>query len=221
MQTPAATLVDLFAPFGLSVVAGPLELRGITDEILVELCDLATRGIHSPDRMPFYFPWTRPEGPELLRNTAAYHWAERGKFGPDAWTLHLAAYHEGELVGTQSVTTRDFLLTRTGETGSWLGVAHQGRGIGTLMRQVICALAFDHLDFGEVTSAAFTDNPASLKVSERVGYRPSGDRRIVREGKLAIERGLVLRPDDLVRAPYDLEVTGLGPVRAAVGLAHG
>ena len=39
------------------------------------------------------------------------------------------------------------------------------------MRQMICAFLFDHLDFEEITSGAFTDNPASLAVSRKVGYR--------------------------------------------------
>src|SRR6478609_7158774 len=53
-----STLVDLFPPFGLHVQAGPLELRGLTDELILELCDLAEKGIHDPAEMPFYFPWT-------------------------------------------------------------------------------------------------------------------------------------------------------------------
>lgn len=42
------------------------------------------------------------------------------------------------------------------------------------MRQVMCAFLFDHL---AITSSAFTDNPASLAVSRKVGYRPNGDFR--------------------------------------------
>ena len=84
-------------------------------------------------------------------------------------------------------------MTRTGETGSWLGREFQGRGIGTAMRQVICAFAFDHLDAEEVTSGAFLDNPASLAVSRKVGYRPNGVRRLKRRaGELALNQSLVL-----------------------------
>lgn len=69
------TATDLFPPMGLRVVAGPLELRGLTDELIVELCDLAEAGIHDPGEMPFYFPWTAAPPGQLSRNTAAYHWA--------------------------------------------------------------------------------------------------------------------------------------------------
>ena len=38
------------------------------------------------------------------------------------------------------------------------------------MRQVIAAFAFDHLDAQHVTSAAFSDNVASISVSRKVGW---------------------------------------------------
>jgi RimJ/RimL family protein N-acetyltransferase len=108
----------------------------------------------------------------------------------------------------QGIATRDFPVTRTGETGSWLGQEFHGRGIGTLMRQAICVLCLDHLGFEEVTSGAFTDNPASLGVSRKVGYRRNGEQRLARKGELATNVQLVLNPEDLVRPPYDVDVVG-------------
>lgn len=221
-DTDTATVADLLPALGLRITAGPLELRGITDEHLPALCRLAVAGIHPTDRMPFLVPWTDAEPAELVRNTAQYHWRSRAAFSPAAWELNLGVWHDGELVGSQSLHTRDFLVTRTGETGSWLGSRHQGRGIGTAMRQVICAFAFDHLGATEVTSEAFTDNPASLAVSRKVGYRPNGIRRVRRRpGELAEGQMLVLRPDDLVRAPHELVVDGLPAFRGSIGLDPG
>ncbi|CAA9385060.1 MAG: Acetyltransferases, including N-acetylases of ribosomal proteins [uncultured Nocardioides sp.] len=212
-------LASLFPPFGLHVRAGSLELRPLTDDLLVGLGALAERGIHEPDEMPFYFPWsTAPRG-ELARNTAQYHWRVRSSFGPEAWDLQLGVLVDGELVGCQGLTTHDFLVTRTGETGSWLGQEFQGRGIGTRMRRAICALAFDHLGFAEVTSGAFLDNPASLAVSRKVGYRADGVRRLKRrEGELALNQQLVLTPDTFVRDDQPVEVTGAEALRAFIGL---
>lgn len=213
------TLPDLSPVLGLRISAGPLELRGITDEDLVAVCDLVVQGIHPPERMPFYFPWTDAAPEELVRNTAAYHWRARADFGPSAWSLQLGVWHDGELVGCQGLEASNYPVTRTAETGSWLGRAHQGRGIGTAMRQVVCAFAFDHLDAAEVTSGAFLDNPASLAVSRKVGYREGGVRRLQRrEGELALNQTLVLTPEALVRGEHPLEVEGLDPVRRAVGL---
>jgi RimJ/RimL family protein N-acetyltransferase len=204
---------------GLRVRCGPVELRGIDDQTLPELCELAEAGIHDPKQMPFLVPWTDAPLGELARNAAQYHWRSRADFSIAAWSLHLGVWHDGVLVGAQGFETVDYLITRTGETGSWLGRRFQGRGIGTAMRQVMCALAFDHLDAREVTSAAFVDNPASLAVSRKVGYVPNGQRRLQRRtGELAHNLGLVLTPDSFVRGPHPLEVEGLGAFRAAIGL---
>lgn len=135
------------------------------------------------------------------------------------WELNLGVWRDGVLLGTQGVNTRNFLTTRTGETGSWLGLEHQGQGVGTAMRQAMCAFLFDHLDFAEVTSGAFTDNAASLAVSRKVGYHENGRRRLERRpGELAVIIDLVLSPETLVRAEHDLEVEGAGPLRRLIGL---
>lgn len=212
------SVADLFPVLGLRITAGPLELRGITDDDLLALCEVALAGIHDDDAMPFYVPWTMVPRRNLPRNIAQYHWRTRAEFGEEAWTLNLGVWHEGRLVGVQGISTERYLVTRTGETGSWLGRAHQGRGIGTAMRQVICAFMFDHLDAAEVTSAAFLDNPASLAVSRKVGYRPNGVRRLTRRpNEMALNQSLVLAPDDLVRGEHELVVEGLAAVRHAVG----
>ncbi len=128
-------------------------------------------------------------------------------------------WHDGVLVGTQGIATTDYLVTRTGETGSWLGRAHQGRGIGTAMRQALCAFVFDDLDAAEITSAAFLDNPASLGVSRKVGYRANGIRRLARRpGELAENQALVLHPADLVRGDHPVRVEGLTAFRRSIGL---
>ena len=214
-----SSLVDLYPPFGLHVVAGPLELRGLTDELLLEVCDLAERGIHDPDEMPFYFPWSTAPVGQLGRNTAAYHWSKRSTFSPQDFCLDLAVLLDGQVIGCQGVAAKHFPVTRTGETGSWLGREFQGRGLGTTMRQVFCALLFDHLGFEEITSAAFTDNPASLGVSRKVGYTETVLTRVKRrDGELAHTRGFVLTPEALVRSDERLEVTGADAVRAFIGL---
>jgi len=213
------SIAEVLPALGLRIAAGPIELRGITDDDLVTLGALAVRGIHEPDRMPFYYPWTAVDPSELPLKFAQYHWNIRASWGPEGWELTLGVWHAGALIGVQGVATEHFLVTRTGETGSWLGLEHQGKGIGTAMRQVMCTFLFDHVDFEEITSGAFTDNPASLGVSRKVGYRDNGVRRLKRrEGELATNLGLVLTPGDLVRGEHPLEVEGLAAFRRSIGL---
>jgi RimJ/RimL family protein N-acetyltransferase len=87
------------------------------------------------------------------------------------------------------------------------------------MRQVMCAFVFDHLGAEEITSGAFVDNPASLAVSRKLGYRSNGRSRLQRrEGEVAGLQRLVLRPEDLVRGEHDLAVEGLPAFRRSIGL---
>lgn len=210
---------DVYPPFGLVVVAGPLELRGLTDDLLLELCAVAEAGIHDPGEMPFYFPWSTAPAGQLSRNTAAYHWGKRATFSPDDFCLDLAVLLDGRVIGAQGIAAKDFPVTRTGETGSWLGREFQGRGLGTAMRRAFCELLFDHLGFEEITSAAFLDNPASLGVSRKVGYQPTVVHRLKRrEGELALNQGLVLTPETFVRGERPIEVSGAGAVRSFIGL---
>ncbi|HUN30585.1 MAG TPA: GNAT family N-acetyltransferase [Trebonia sp.] len=213
------TAIETVLPLlGLRITAGPVELRGITDDLIGPLADLATAGIHDPDAMPFSVPWSLTPPAEMPRAVARYHWGTRAEFSPAKWAANLAVFWDGELAGSQGIFTSDYLITRTGETGSWLGRGFQGRGIGTAMRQVICAFAFDHLDAEYVTSGAFTDNPASRAVSKKTGYADNGWQRVERLGKPAMIARLILEPASLVRYEHDLVVDGLAAFRRSIGL---
>jgi RimJ/RimL family protein N-acetyltransferase len=211
-MTTAATALPLLA---LRITAGPVELRGVTDDLLGPLADLAT-DIHEPDFMPFLSAWSLSS--DMPRTVAQFHWTQRAEFSPGHWTADLAVCYDGELVGSQGFSTRDYLITRTGETGSWLGRRFQGRGIGTAMRQVICAFVFDHLDAAYVTSGAYEDNPASLAVSRKTGYTGNGTERSNRQGKPATLHRLLLDPANLVRYKHELTVEGLPEFRTSIGL---
>ncbi|MDR6970552.1 GNAT family protein [Leifsonia shinshuensis] len=210
-------LSSAFPPFGVTIRAGSLTLRPITDEVLPRLIQVAAAGVHDPERMPFYYPWTDAPADRLPTEFAQYHWGTRARWSRSAWTLEFAVEDDGVTVGTQAFSTQDYLVTRSGETGSWLGLQYQGRGIGTRMRQAVCAFVFDHLDAEEIVSGAFTDNPASLAVSRKVGYRTNGTKRVARRDALAVDQRLILTPDDFVRGD-PIEVTGRDAFRSFIGL---
>lgn len=213
------SMSELWPAFGLVVRSGDLTLSAITDEDLPGLVDLVRSGIHAEDAMPFAMPWTRQPPEKVAPEYARYHWRTRASFAAEDFHLDLAVRERAELVGVQGFFARDYPVTRTAETGSWLARPHQGRGVGTRMRQIVCALLFDHLGAAEVTSAAFADNPASLAVSRKVGYRRTDVGRVAREGALAAHVQLRLSVDELVRgAP--LEVSGAEPLRAFLGVDH-
>ena len=210
-------LAEIFPPLGLRITRGPLELRGIGDEEMLALLRVVQGGIHAPERMPFLFPWT-DASPQDLPFKYLQWWARgMATWSREAWALDLCALWEGEVVGVQGVATSDFLTFRYGETGSWLGSGFQGRGIGTAMRQALCAFLFDHLDFEFITSAAFASNPSSLRVSEKLGFRDNGISWNAPRGERAVTRRLLLLPEDFVRGE-PITVEGVEPLRRFIGL---
>jgi RimJ/RimL family protein N-acetyltransferase len=214
-MTTAATALPLL---GLRITAGPVELRGVTDDLLGPLTELAIKGVHDPDFMPFFVPWSIAPAAEMPRNMAQFHWGQRANFSLEQWGMDLAVFYDGQLVGSQGFSTRDFLVTRIGETGSWLGREFHGRGIGTAMRKVICAFIFDYLGAEFITSSAYTDNPASLGVSRKCGYRENGVSIRNRMDKPATLQLLILEPGNLVRYEHELTVEGLPEFRRSIGL---
>ena len=168
-------LVDHWPFFGLRVRTPRLELRYPDDELCFALAELAARGVHDPATMPFSIPWTEAPPDELPRNTMQWYWRGRAELTPAKWDLPFAVVVDGDVVGTQGLVGRDFGARRGVETGSWLGLAHQGRGIGTEMRRAVLHLAFAGFGAEFAETGAWEDNPASLAVTRKLGYEPSGD----------------------------------------------
>lgn len=181
--TPArTTLASGWPLFGLRLRTAQLELRVPTDDDLLELMDLARAGIHPPDEMPFGAPWSTLPSPAFEHGFLAYHWGNRSGWSPTSWELGLAALLEGRLVGMQGIHARGFVTARSVHTGSWLGRAFQGLGLGKEMRLAALALAFDGLRARFAETEAFLDNDASNGVSRSLGYEDNGFGSLAPEG---------------------------------------
>ena len=199
----------------VAVTTDGLQLLPLDDERLVELCEVALLGVHDPATMPFSIPWTDAPSPELEREAFRYWWGCRADARPAAWSLNLAVVVDGAVVGSTGLVTHDFAVTRSFETGSWLGRAHHGRGIGTAMRLATLALGFDGFGAEEATTAAFTDNPASLGVTGKLGYAPNGVLRHARRGVVAESvRFRMTRAHWETIRPDDVTLHGVDAARA-------
>ena len=73
-------------------------------------------------------------------------------------------------------------MHRIVNTGSWLGRAYQGRGMGKEMRSAVLSFAFDGLGARFAESTAFLDNAASNAVSRGLGYEENGRGSLARQG---------------------------------------
>jgi RimJ/RimL family protein N-acetyltransferase len=115
-----------------------------------------------------------------------------------------------QVVGVQGMMADHFGALRSVETGSWLGQAFQGQGLGREMRQAVLHLAFEGLGAEEAHSGAFHDNAASLATSRSVGYVGNGEARALRRG--TADRIRKVRMDRAAweeRRRDDIEIVGL------------
>lgn len=198
---------DLWPLAGLRVRSGDLELRYMDDADVHALARLAADGVHAPEAMPFTVPWTRGTPTEVGRSVLTYQWGARVSVSRDAWNLELAVVRDGEVLGTQALMATAFPVTRTAETGSWLGLRHHGQGVGTRMRLMILHLLFEGFDGLRATTSAFDDNAPSNGVTRRIGYAENGIDVLDREGSAVTSRRYVLD-----RAAWDARPAELRPV---------
>jgi RimJ/RimL family protein N-acetyltransferase len=207
--------------FELRVRTPRLELRYVDDHLGAQLADLAALGVHDPALMPFAFEWTDAPADRLRPNTMQYYWRCRAETTPNGWDLQMAAIVDGEVVGVTGLAASNFPTLRTFETGSWLGRAHQGCGIGKELRQAALHLGFVGLGAHEATTSAFSDNAASLGVTRSLGYEPNGTAPKVRRGQAATSMRFRMTADDWQARLRrdDISIDGLEPVLGFLGLA--
>ncbi len=204
--------------FELEIRTPRLVLRPPTDDDLGELADLAAAGIHDPTTMPFSTPWTDQPVADLRLGVLRWTWRNRADLTADDWKLGLAVFEAGRCVGVQDLQATRFAVRRTVATGSWLGLAHQGRGIGREMRAAVLHLAFAELGAQRAETAGFVDNPRSLAVTRALGYRPNGDEVLERRGEAARCLRFVLDRDRWASTRrHDIEVVGLDGCRRLLG----
>jgi RimJ/RimL family protein N-acetyltransferase len=217
----SVTVDEVFPAFALEISSGPLSLHGLRAEDISVVTDLAVAGIHSADFLPFLIPWTEGSPDEVRLGAARFYWECFASFTPQRWHLNLVARWHGEVVGMQDVFARtDFRKTRAVETGSWLGLAFQGRGVGTLMRQLVCTFCFDYLGAELMHSAYIEGNAQAAAVSRKVGYVDNGRYRLEdpKSSGYRWEQQLLLTPQALTRPAFAVQVRGLQPFLRQLGL---
>ena len=194
-----------------------LELRLATDAELRALGEVARAGIHDSGTTPFYIPWTDgSDRPGFVVGFVEHHRSALRDWRPDRWNLPLVAFVGGEPVGIQTIRSERFAETGAVDTGSWLGRAWQGRGLGTEMRAAVLTFAFAGLGAAEATSGAIAGNPQSLGVSRKLGYRTAGTKTVAPRGEPLEELLLELRRDEFV-SPVPVEITGLDGLHSQFG----
>jgi len=73
--------------FDLVVRTPRLELRLPREDEFPDLVALVDAGVHDPDTMPFFVPWTDREPARRARESAQWFWGQRANWSPDKWTF--------------------------------------------------------------------------------------------------------------------------------------
>ncbi len=213
-------LRDHWPVFGLTITPQPgLELRLPLEEEIAELAAVAGRGVHRPGERPFLTPWTEGSADERAKHVLQGHWERLASWTADDWRLGLGVFEEGRPLGVVNLRATDFRVVREVSTSSWLGLEHQGRGVGTAARTGVLALAFDHLGAESARTEVFPDNHASQGVSRRLGYEPDGISRDARDDEALVSDRLRLTRERWEgRSRPAVEVSGLDGCRSMFGL---
>lgn len=196
-----------------------LTLRAPNDDELAGLAAVAASGVHGPGQQPFLTPWTDLPPRERSLYVLQQHWSRKGSWDVADWALELGVFRGNEPLGIVTLKARNFAILREVKTESWLGLDHQGQGIGTEARNALLCLAFDGLGAHSAVTEVFQDNLGSQGVSRRLGYRHDGISRDVRAGRVAVSDRLRLERSDWARSKGDeARITGLSASLRFFGL---
>lgn len=205
--------------FGLRIVTPRLEIRLPTDDDLLGLLEEIGSGIHDRESMPFSYAWTDTPSPRLERESLQWWWRQRSQWSPQSWNYSGAVFVDGKPIGVQDLLANNFFVLRAVSTGSWLGLRHQGKGIGKEMRAAILHLAFSGLGATEAYSGAWHDNPRSRGVSDSLGYEANGAQLGLRRDKPDTMINLRLTRDIWEsHRRDDIEIIGLEPCLELFGV---
>jgi RimJ/RimL family protein N-acetyltransferase len=124
--------------------------------------------------------------------------------------LNPLVFLAGRPIGSQGMRATDFPTRREVDTGSWLGQAFQGQGIGTEMRTAMLELAFRVLAAEAALSGSIFGNESSKRVSEKLGYAVVGTSTIAPRGEPVEKYDFRLERKDW-RPSFPVEIEGAEP----------
>ncbi|MFG1990242.1 GNAT family N-acetyltransferase [Actinoplanes sp. NPDC048988] len=210
-----------YPPLNLAVHTPRLTLAAATDDLLDRLAPIVRAGVVTEGTpLPFDDPMSLyDESPAREWNWLRRIWSGRSRVSADYWRLYFVIVADGEPLGMQDLVGRDFAALGTVTTFSWLAPAARGRGLGKQARAAILHLAFDGFGAREAASDAFTDNHASNRISESLGYTRNGSDWATHRGEPAeLQRWRLTRAAWLTHRRPDITLTGVEECRPVLGL---
>ncbi|XVU26366.1 GNAT family N-acetyltransferase [Actinoplanes sp. CA-054009] len=210
-----------YPPLNLAVHTPRLTLAAATDDLLEKLVPIVRAGVVTEGApLPFDDPMSLyDDSPAREWNWLRRVWSGRSRVSEDFWRLYFVIVADGEPLGMQDMVGRDFTALGTVTTFSWLAPAARGKGLGKESRSAILHLAFEGFGAREAGSDAFTDNHASNRVSESLGYTRNGSDWATRRGTPAeLQRWRLTRAAWTPHRRSDMTLTGVEECKPVLGL---
>ncbi len=215
-----AITTSSYPPLNLQVQTPVLSLLGATDELLERLVPLVRKGVATAPPWPFDDPMSLyKDNPDRVWEWLRRVWAGRAKVSESFWRLYFVVVVDGQPVGMQDLIGSDFSALGTVTSFSWLTADARGRGLGKEMRDAVLHLAFAGLGARQAGSDAFTDNDASNRISQALGYQPNGFDWATRRGDPAeLYRWRLTRDDWSSMRRDDIDLVGVAECLPVLGI---
>ncbi|MBV8521734.1 MAG: GNAT family N-acetyltransferase [Acetobacteraceae bacterium] len=115
------------------------------------------------------FPYPRPLADEWIASTRAQLAAGR------AYHLAITGREDDREILVGGVGLRLDVKSRTGRLGYWVGRRFWGHGVATEAAGRLARWALANLDLDRIEANVATDNPASMAVLRRIGFRQAAE----------------------------------------------
>lgn len=164
------TPVDFHPPLGLIIRTPRLILQPADEPCALRLAmAVLEHGIHDTNHSPFGTQWSDADATTVARRVFT---DSLPKTHERLWKLSFAV----RLAGTPDTPIGVVVLRQDGDleggvcTASWFVRPMHGNGLGTETRAALLKLAFDGMGADYASSLVFTNNTASLGVTQKFGY---------------------------------------------------
>lgn len=195
--------------FNISIKTSRLNLRVPKDKEFEQLGQVVSDGIQKPDEPHFQseglYNKTPEEGTKGLKEFVEGH---INNWSKEDWQLPFAIFYEDRPIGLITMYSKQFPITRGFGASYWIGLPYQGKGLGTEALNAILTLGFDGLSAREAYCGTWSDNIASLRMMEKLGFVFNGEYWMNRNGEAVKDRRMRLPKESWIKSE-NISINGL------------
>lgn len=82
-----------------------------------------------------------------------------------------AIIHENQIIGACGIHPQEDIFKNNAEIGYWLGEAYHGKGLAFEALQLLIPYAFENFKVNRLYARVFGNNPRSMKLLEKSGFK--------------------------------------------------